>query len=141
MVSLTGSMPIRVYAESLSGNSEAKLNEDNVAATIKFQDGSVGVLEYFSNGDGSLGKEYCEVFCENSVYVMDNFNTVTVHKGKNAKSIKMDGEKGIKKEMELFVGSIKSGKALIPKEELFAVTKCTFAILESLKVSQSITIS
>lgn len=141
MVYLTGSMPIRVYAESLSGISEAKLNEDNVAATIKFQDGSVGVLEYFSNGDGSLGKEYCEVYCENSVYVMDNFDTVTIHKGKKAKSIKMDGEKGIKKEMELFIGSIKSGKALIPKEELFAVTKCTFAILESLKVSQTITIS
>jgi polar amino acid transport system substrate-binding protein len=141
MVYLTGSMPIRVYAESLSGNSEAKLNEDNVAATIKFQDGSVGVLEYFSNGDSSLSKEYCEVFCENTVYVMNNFETVTIHKGKNAKSIKMDGEKGIKKEMELFVSSIKSGESIIPKEELFAVTKCTFAILESLKLSQPITIS
>lgn len=141
MVYLTGSMPIRVYAESLSGNSEAKLNEDNVAATIKFQNGSVGVLEYFSNGDGSLGKEYCEVFCENSVYVMDNFGSVNIHKGKSAKSIKMDGEKGIKNEMKLFVNSIKTGVPLIPKEEIFAVTKCTFAILESLKSSKPITIS
>jgi hypothetical protein len=99
------------------------------------------VLEYFSNGDSSLSKEYCEVFCENTVYVMNNFETVTIHKGKNAKSIKMDGEKGIKKEMELFVSSIKSGESIIPKEELFAVTKCTFAILESLKLSQPITIS
>lgn len=141
MVFLTGSMPIRVYAESLSGNSEAKLNEDNVAATIKFQDGSVGVLEYFSNGDGSLGKEYCEVFCENSVYVMDNFANVNIHKGKKVKTLKMDGEKGIKAEMDLFVKSIKTGTALIPKEEIFAVTKCTFAILESLNQSKPITIS
>lgn len=140
MLFLTGSMPVRVYAESLSNNSEAKMNEDNIVATIKFQDGSVGVLEYVSNGDGSLAKEYCEVFCENSVYAMNNFESVTIHKGKKANSIKMDSEKGIKAEMKLFVESIKSGKSLIPKSELFAVTKCTFAILESLKTSQPITI-
>lgn len=141
MLFLIESMPIRVYAESLSNNSEAKLNEDNVVATIKFQDGSVGILEYFSNGDSSLAKEYCEVFCENSSYTMDNFDSVTIHKGKKANSIKMDNEKGIKREMQLFVESLKTGKQLIPKEEIFAVTKCTFAILQSLNSSQPITIS
>lgn len=141
MLFLTGSMPIRIYAESISNNSEAKLNEDNVVATIKFQDGSVGILEYFSNGDSSLPKEYCEVFCENSTYTMNNFDTVTIHKGKKANSIKMDNEKGIKSEMQLFVESVKNGKQLIPKKEIFAVTKCTFAILQSLQTSQPITIS
>ncbi|MFN3195988.1 MAG: bi-domain-containing oxidoreductase [Chlorobiota bacterium] len=141
MLYLTDSKPIRVYAESFSGNSEAKLNEDNVAATIKFEDGSVGVLEYISSGDGSLAKEYCEVFFENTAMTMNNFESVTLHKGKKATNYKMDGEKGIKSEMELFVKSLKSGQPLIPQQDLFAVTKCTFAILESLNKSKPITIT
>lgn len=137
MTYLCGALPISVYAESISGNNREIANHDIVSITVKFADGSIGTLHYFANGDGAVGKEYCEAFCENKTAIMDNFAKVTLYQGKKQKVITMDGTKGHREEVSATVQAVKSGSAMpISYKELYAVTSATFAAEESLATGQ-----
>ncbi len=134
MVFLTGSLPVRVFAESVSSESINFVNSDNVIITIKFSDGSIGVVSYIADGDSSLPKEYCEVFCERSVAIMNNFNSVELIKNGNRKIHKFDGKKGINEEIHEVVKAVRNGGPMpIPFDRIYAVTRATFAAVESLK--------
>ncbi|MBI5326296.1 MAG: bi-domain-containing oxidoreductase, partial [Ignavibacteriae bacterium] len=133
MVFLTGSKPIHVFAESLSFSSQEAIDRDNIVVTIKFSDGSTGVINYLSNGDSSVDKEYCEVFCENSIAVMNNFVSVELVRGGKSNWKRFDGKKGHKEEILATLDSIRKGKPMpIHYEDIRAVTLTTFAIEESL---------
>ena len=41
-----------------------------------YDDGSMGTLHYFSNGDSSMAKERFEVFCQERIAVLDNYKTL-----------------------------------------------------------------
>jgi polar amino acid transport system substrate-binding protein len=133
MMYLTKAMPIKVYAEAITSENVEVFNNDNVIITIKFSDGSVGTIQYLSNGDTSYSKEFCEVFCGQSVAVMNNYETVELIKNKKKEVIKLDGKKGHKEEVFEFIKAIKEGKPLpISYNELKAVTITTFAANDAL---------
>lgn len=134
MAYLTDALPIKVYAESISSNDVAIMNRDNVSISIKFSDGSQGTVHYFASGDKSLAKEYCEVHCENSSAIMDNFTKITLMRGSKSKIISADGTKGIKEEIAQVINSLNKGITMpIPYSQVRAVTLATFAAVESLK--------
>ncbi len=134
MVFLTGSLPVRVFAESVSSENITDVNADNVMITIKFSDGSIGVVSYLAGGDSLLPKEYCEVFCQRSVAVMNNFNSVELIKNGNRKVHKFDGKKGINEEIREVVKAVRNGESMpIPFEQIYSVTQATFAAVESLR--------
>lgn len=137
MVYLTGALPVRVYAESLAASNAASVNHDNVSITIKFSDGSVGVVHYLANGDSALGKEYCEVFCEQKTAIMDNFKTVQLFSGKKMKEQTFNGSKGHNEEVAATLQALRNGTPMpISFAELAAVTRATFAAEESLNANQ-----
>lgn len=141
MIFLTQSLPINVYAISHSSKSNENNNRDNVAINIKFSDGSIGSIEYFSNGDPSFPKEYCEVFCESSIAIMDNFKKLEIVRNGKSKIYKYDGKKGHKEEVIAFIKSLKDGSPMpISFDELKAVTLTTFQIIESLETGQAVNI-
>lgn len=141
MAYLTGSVPVRVYAEALSSPNREIMHHDNVIITIKFADGSVGVLEYFANGDPSVAKEFCQVFCENKVAVMNNFKTAELTLGKKTKTLKFNGSKGQKEEVSATLEAIKSGSQMpISYEQIRGVTLATFAAEESLSTGLAVVI-
>lgn len=134
MAFLTKSLPTKIYAESLSTSNAEVFHGDNVMITIKFEDGSVGVVEYLANGDSSVPKEYCEVFCENSTAIMENFTNLSLFRGGKVKKHSLDGRKGIDEEVAATVEAVRKGEPMpISYEELIAVTEATFAANESLK--------
>jgi polar amino acid transport system substrate-binding protein len=136
MCFLTDALPVRVYAECISSDNDMVFNYDNVVITIKFSDGSVGSLQYFANGDSALSKEYCEVHCENTSAVMNNFELVDYYK--NSKHIKKtyNGKKGHNEEVVATLEAMRQGKELpINYETIRKVTLATFAAVESLKTS------
>ena len=47
----TGADPIRVFAESINSTNERHVNDDNISIVIKFNDGSVGNINYVANGE------------------------------------------------------------------------------------------
>ncbi len=133
LIYLTGSVPIRVFAECISGSSEDQYNPDNTIITIKFSDGSVGTVQYISNGDSSVPKEFCEVFCEDSIAIMNNFTEVLYARGGKTHKANYDGKKGHKEEVAAMIEALrKGGEMPIPYNQLRNASLMTFAALESL---------
>jgi polar amino acid transport system substrate-binding protein len=136
---LTGARPIRVFAEAApkAGSDSA----ENVSATIRFSDGSVGTLLYLADGDPSVGKEYCEVHRGDMTVIMNNFNEVICTRGGEKSRKKYDGSKGheeeVRQAMEAFTGR---GGELISFESLCDTTSVTFKILESLQRGRPINV-
>lgn len=134
MCFLTGATPIKIYAECISSDSETTFNHDNVVISIKFSDGSIGSLQYFANGDSALSKEYCEVFCEGSSVVMDNFVKVRFYRAGKMTKKNYTGKKGHNEEVKQTVIAMKSNKPMpIDYMTIRKVTLATFAAIESLK--------
>ncbi len=128
----SGAEPVRVFAECIDTGSDKIKNDDNIAITVKFSDGSVGNLTYTANGDKSLPKERFEIYGGESVFVIDNFNAGSVYRDSREKRIKTSG-KGHKQEVEAFIDALKSGTGMpISFRSLCLTTLATFMIRESL---------
>lgn len=136
---LTGSRVVRVYAECLGSDNARYVNRDNVAITLRFADGSVGVIEYLGNGDRSLPKERCEVFGGGMVAVMDDFWKLTLAKNGKTKRLRFNGDKGHTAEMRATLEAMRNGSSMpIPFEGLLETTRVTFAVHDSIERGQPI---
>ena len=141
MVFLTNSLPETVYAKSIAGNDVSAVNRDNVSITIRFRDGSVGTVLYLANSGKNLPKEYCEVHCEQSSAIMNNFKTTEFLRGGRSSVKKYSGDKGHKEEIIRTAGTMKSGLGMpISFEELVYVTQATFSAVDSLDKGREIEI-
>jgi len=129
---LVGALPVSVSAHALPNL--GKYREDNVSMTFTFADGSIGVVDYLANGDKSMPKERLEVFCGGMVAVLDDYVSLTTVKDGRKKEERKAQDKGWQAELAAFARSIQSGsEAPIPYEQILAVTKATFAAVESLR--------
>lgn len=132
---LTKSNPIRVYGDRISGNNKTALNSDNLAITLKFEDGSVGNILYSASGDRAYSREQIEIFCEGSVIVSTDFretNFFTNGAKKRYKTFKQ--EIGYKEELQHFYDVITNkSKPRITPQEIFLSTLTVFKINESLE--------
>ncbi|MCB0120445.1 MAG: hypothetical protein KDD72_15530, partial [Anaerolineales bacterium] len=136
---LVGSLPVKVSAHALPNN--GKYREDNVSMTFTFADGSIGVVDYLANGDKSMPKERLEVFCGGMVAVLDDYVSLSLVKDGKKKEERGAQDKGWKAEMAAFAESVRAGKeAPIPYEQIIAVTKSTFAAVESIRSGSPVSI-
>ena len=116
-------------------------NTDNASILVKMENGSTGVVNYFSNGAKSYAKERLEVFSQEKVLIMDNFIKTSGYGLKGFSKLKTKLDKGHKSQFGQIVEKIKQGSVeLIPYEELINVTKAGFAAIESLKEGSWVTI-
>lgn len=129
---LIGALPVKVSAYALPNN--GKYREDNVSMTFTFADGSIGVVDYLANGDKSMPKERLEVFCGGMVAVLDDYVSLSTVKDGRKKEERISQDKGWRAEMAAFAESVRAGKEPpIPYEQIMAVTKSTFAAVESIR--------
>jgi len=136
---LVGESPVSVTAHALPDG--GKYREDNVSMTFTFPDGSIGVIDYLANGDKSMPKERIEVFCGGQVAILDDFVSLQIVKDGKKKEERGAQDKGWVDEWKSFTKSIREGgEAPIPYEQLIAVTKSTFAAVESIKSNTPIKI-
>ncbi|MGN6264160.1 MAG: bi-domain-containing oxidoreductase [Ginsengibacter sp.] len=109
-------------------------NTDNASILLKYENGSTGVINYFSNGSKSYSKERIEVYSQDRTLVMDNFRETTGYGFKGFSKMKTKLDKGHNEQFRLIIERLKTGGAsLIPFEELINTTKASFAAIESLK--------
>jgi predicted dehydrogenase/threonine dehydrogenase-like Zn-dependent dehydrogenase len=114
MVFASRARPVSVFAQAFGG--------DNVQVAMRFVDGSVGAIDYFSVGDASLGKEYFEVFGGGRHLIVDDFR-----------------DKGQAEAVRRFVEAVKTGGAMpVGLEDIIASTQATFAILKSVRTGQAV---
>lgn len=137
MIYLSGSLVTEVHMSALGIDYQE--NTDNAIITLKFQDGSQGVINYFSNGSKSYAKERVEIYQDNKILVLDNFKSLTGYGFKGFSSLKTGLEKGHAAQFKRLVQITKSGaEQLIPINELENSSLASFAAIESLKTKSRI---
>lgn len=134
---ITDSHPYSVYAEALSNNLENQTLWDTIAITIKFKDGSIGVIEYYANGNHKVPKEYLEVFCENKTVILNNFQNLSIYT-KKEKKINLNKSKGHREEIVETLNKFSIGESPIFFPSLILTSLTTFAIVDSLKLGRKI---
>lgn len=137
LIFLCAALPVRVHAEAL--RTPGGLN-DTVTISLGFDDGSIGTVAYFANGDKKFPKERVEIFAGGAVAVIDDFRAATVHSGGKSREKKlMVQDKGQKALVRAFMDAvIGRGKEPIPFAEIVGTTRATFAALESLRLGRSV---
>ena len=110
-----------------------RYNSDNIAVTLKFTDGSIANLLYLANGDRGVSKEFFEIFCQGAIARLDDFKILELSRNGKLQTIKSAQDKGHRRELELTIEAIRSGKpSPIAFEELLEVTETTFLVQQAL---------
>ena len=135
---LTGSIPKRVFAETVAAGTAA--DRDTVTVTLTMANGAVGCIHYLANGDPSVPKEYVEVYGGERTAILDNFRTLSLHQGnRRRRSRLLNQAKGHAEEVLAFVTSLRNGGPMpIDFTTLAAVTQTTFLIHRSLGVGSPV---
>jgi predicted dehydrogenase len=107
---LTGSEPISVMAQSLPIGSEEPLGINNIAASLKFADGSIGNFLYSTVGSKASQGELVEVFANGVGVSSENFKTVSIKKSSEKKRSKIFAAKGYDLQMQTFIDDIRAGR-------------------------------
>lgn len=129
---LNGSLPVKISAAALP---DANQLNDTLNILIQFENGSNGVIGYYANGSKSMTKEYIEVFSAGMSATLNDFKELKIYgKGKPKKTKILNQNKGQKEMVTAFVnGLLSDGSSPISFEEIVAVTKASFKVLESIK--------
>jgi polar amino acid transport system substrate-binding protein len=142
---VTGSLPVRVYAQSIRSQSDAVISEDNVVITMTMADGSVATITYSAMGDKAFGKERVEIFGGGTVCVIENFRKMTwSHLGRRKQKghFLQGADRGHKAEMQLLMSALRTGQGSpVSFESYVATTRATFAAMESLRTGKPIDIT
>ena len=123
-----GSLPEEIYA--VKGP-----EKDDVQITVRFQNGSSGVITYVTAGNSRYPKETLDVAAGGRSARLDNFRKATVWSGRRQSTTRPRGgqDKGQRAELTQFVEAILTGGPMpIPVESLVATTRATIAVGESL---------
>ncbi len=136
----TGSVPVSVYASAMRA---AENTNDTLTVNLHYENGSIGTVCYFANGDKSLPKERIEIFAGGRAAVLEDFRSVTVHsRGRQKDKKLLVQDKGQKTEIQLFLDAvIKGGSSPIPFDELCMTSHVTFKVLESLRTGNAVRVS
>ena len=139
---LTGSKVMEVSMQAMG--TDPKENTDNASIHLKYENGSLGVINYFANGNKSYSKERVEVYYQGNNLILDNFRRLDGYGfgvGFTSKILKTKQDKGHHKQFELLTKRWKEGgEPLIPFDEIVNTTKATFAAIESLKQGKPVRI-
>jgi predicted dehydrogenase len=128
---LASSSIVSVCATSLGKDSD--LLSDNVSIFLKSQNGSQGVINYYSNGSKQYSKEKIEVFANSSVIELDNFRTLKFFGSKHKSKKLLAIDKGHFKQFQTYLEFL-SGKNTLKStlQEHLNVTEASIAAVESL---------
>ena len=134
---LTDSCPIEVRGEVL-GN-PGQYSTDNVLATLKFPNATVGTISYLANGDRSTSKERIEIFGGGSVAVVDDFRRLELvrHGRKQVTRSRWRQDKGHRAEMRAFIDGVRGiSAAPIPFEQIVGSTLTTIRLHNSCQLGE-----
>jgi predicted dehydrogenase len=140
---LTGSGPVRVFAERISGNNRTAINNDNVIISLKFTDGSIGNIVYSASGDKAFSRERIEIFCEGKTVVSIDFRETHFQFAGKKKTFKTFNQSmGYQEELQCFVDAAKGITNLsMTPQDIFHSTATVFAIHQSLSQGTSVEVS
>ena len=134
---LLESEPINVSAYTLPTGKTDPVGENNLVATFRFADGSIGSLNYSTIGSKRAGGERVEVFAKGVTSMVEDFKRFkTVSNFKHTKST-IWAHKGYEAQLDSFFRSISSGES--PDITVRDGARATLVCVEMLKSAQTLT--
>ena len=76
---------------------DQKISSDTFSLNLKFEDGSIGNVNYFSNGNKQYPKEKLEIFSSGRIYQINNFINLKTWGAPNLKNIRRISQTRVKK--------------------------------------------
>ena len=138
---LVGESPVEVQAQTVGNPGQYSM--DNVVASFKFANGSLGTISYLANGDKSASKERVEVFGGGSVAILEDFRRLELIRNgrKQTTHARWAQDKGHRDEMQAFVDAL-LGKtqAPIPFDQIVASTLATLRLQNSCQTGQPLAV-
>lgn len=132
MIFFTGSKVCEVSMCALGTNPTEQT--DNAIITLKFENGSQGVINYFSNGSKTYPKERIELFSQGRILVIENFRKLTGFGFRGFSSMSGSLDKGHKNQFKKLITQVKSGSnPIIPFDEIYNTTKTSLAAIKSMQ--------
>jgi len=134
---LAGACPVEVQAQ-IVGN-PGQYSMDNVVASFKFVNGTVGTISYLANGDKSASKERVEVFGGGAIAILEDFRRLELVRNgrKQVTRARWAQDKGHKAEMRAFVDALRGETGmLIPFEQIVGSTLATLRLQNSCQTGQ-----
>ncbi len=108
---LLESEPVEVSAYCLPTDRAEPIGQNNVAATFRFADGSVGSLTYCTVGSRSSGGERVEVFAPGVGVASEDFKRLTVKAGASPRTrTRLFAEKGYAAQLSAFLRGLAEGR-------------------------------
>lgn len=135
---MCGSLPVRVYASALP---DPRHLNDTLTVNLEFENESVGTICYFANGSRKVPKEYIEIYQSGLTGIILDFKQLNIFSSKQERKKLLNQNKGQADMVKALINRIKDGGgSLIRSDEIFAVTRATFGIIESLHSRQAVSI-
>jgi predicted dehydrogenase/threonine dehydrogenase-like Zn-dependent dehydrogenase len=129
-----GAAPVSVFAQAAGGG-------DNFALSVRYGDGSVATIAYAAAGDASGSKERYEVMGDGCTAVLEDFRRLEVRRGgKRRATSKLLQDKGHRAEVAAFISAAQSGLPPVALATLAAVSRATFAAVESLRTGAPVSL-
>jgi predicted dehydrogenase/threonine dehydrogenase-like Zn-dependent dehydrogenase len=139
---LLESEPLSVSAYSLPTGRQEPVGENNIAATFRFEDGSIATLTYCTVGSRTSAGERVEVFATGVGALSEDFRRFAVKTGIVRRRSHLFARKGYDQQMKAFIDSIRSGAAesVTVRDGVRATLGC-IAIMESARTGDPVNIA
>lgn len=121
--------PIEDFDRSSLRQPGGAARPDTASLTLRFADGSFGVINYFANGHVALPKERLEVYCGGRVLLLDNFRRLTGHGWRRFSGMRSwHPDKGQKACVAAFVGAVRNeGPPPISVDQILETSRIAIA--------------
>ena len=108
--------------------------KDCLSIQLKFKNGSIATINYFTNGNNKYSKENIEIFNNGKIIKINNFRKLTFYGYKGLKNVNLWSQnKGQKECISAFIESINNNSpSPIPINELIEVSKVAIDINDSI---------
>jgi predicted dehydrogenase len=132
---LLESEPLEVSAFSLPADKPEPIGENNIAASFRFADGSIGNLTYCTAGSKSSGGERVEAFAQGVGVWTQDFKTLGIQNGLARTKSRWFAEKGYEGQMKRFLTGLQEGRK--PEVSVLDGARATVGCLRMLEAARS----
>jgi predicted dehydrogenase/threonine dehydrogenase-like Zn-dependent dehydrogenase len=139
---MLGADPVSVSAYSLPTGKNDPIGENNLVASFRFADGSIGNLTYCIVGSKASGGERVEAFAQGIGISSEDFKELTIKGAKRTRSTKLFADKGYFEQLAAFVDCVRTGKApdVTARDGALATIAC-LKMLEAARTGKAVAIN
>ena len=124
--------PLTVSAYCLPEGSKEPIGSNNLSASFRFSDGSVGNLTYCTVGSRTSGGERVEAFTEGLGVITEDFKRLSIRTSIARQHSRLYAEKGYARQLESFFAAIRQGsRTAVTVEDGARATISCLRMLES----------